>query len=383
MTYSGTYPRFSVNGFDGSNITLNGGSSINFVGGSYNNKYDNHRVGGIQGFGEKIKITLNGESAVNVTGTGSGVENDYYGVLLEGTAKSTANRNTVTLNGGSSINVERNGTNTAGSLIGIRSYANSDDKYAADITLNNSSVNVSGSGVSQGEKYAGVLSIGGADAHVTLNASQISVTGESANDDNKYAGIAVFQQNLSNTAIGGIALKNGSSVTVNAYGDGADAKVYGVVIAGTNQDFKLGHITLDGGSTITLNSDVASSNMIGIGAKGYAPVIELNGGSSVTINAHGEGTNGKYIGITAFDLPNTRTKPVTSRSMRDQASTYRVRALRSRNMSAFSTSALTAQTNMPVPSRSMTAPSISIGAATASKINMSASSRSAAAIRSR
>ncbi|MDO8290101.1 MAG: autotransporter domain-containing protein [Parvibaculum sp.] len=298
----------SIQGFDGSNIVLNGGSSINFIGGSYDNKYDDHQAGGIEAFGEKISITLNGESQINVTGLGDEatpseiVENDYYGVVFQNTALTSANRNTITLNGGSSINVSRNGTDTAGSMMGILSHAVDDDKYAADITLNNSSINVSGAGASDEEKYAGIFSVGGADAHVTLNASSVTVTGESAGDDNKYAGIAVFQQNLSDTAIGGIALANGSSVTVNAYGSGGSAEVYGVSIIGMDEDFKLGHITLGGGSTVTLNTDVESSNMFGIAAKGYAPVVEMNGGSGVTLNAHGEGITSKYIGITSVDF---------------------------------------------------------------------------------
>ncbi|MGV8995413.1 MAG: autotransporter domain-containing protein [Parvibaculaceae bacterium] len=284
-----------------SNIVLNGGSSINFAGGSYDNGYDGHRASGIGAFGEKIKITLNGESAINVTGTGEEtdvgqtIQNDYVGVFMTSTAEQIANSNTITLNGGSSINVTRAGVDTYGSITGIYANTVSDGKYAANITLNNSSVHVTGAGISNGEKYAGILSKG-ADARVTLNGSQIVVTGASVNDNNKYVGLTIVQQNNTSAASGGLTLANESSVTITANGTGQHATLIGAFVDNKYLSTKVGAVTMDGGSTITLNANGDTNGAVGIASKGYAPVITMSNGSAVTINAHGGSTNAKYFG---------------------------------------------------------------------------------------
>ena len=293
-----------VNEFDGTNITLNGGSTISFTGGGTDDDHDGYGAGGIEVFGEKNKITLNGASAINVTGNGTGVANNYIGISLTETAETAAARNTVTLNDGSSINVTRTGTNTYGHTMGIRAGAVDENKYAADITLNSSAVTVSAAGVSSGEKYLGIFNVGAA-ATVTLNDSQISVTGSSANDDNKYMGVVLFQSNLSNALTGGLTLKNGSSIVVNANGSGENAIIVGATVINSYGDTQVGPVTLDGGSTITLNANADTSIMAGLLSKGYKSAVELSGGSRVEINAYGAGSNGKYMGIFAVETSET------------------------------------------------------------------------------
>lgn len=302
-----TAAALSVDGLDGANIVLNGGSSINFIGGTYNNKYvDENNAGGINAFGEKISITLNGESAINVTGTGANVENNYYGISVQNIAQSLANRNTITLNGGSSINVHRNGTNTQGNTIGIASYANGEDKYAADITLNSSEINVVGASAADENKYIGIFTGGGLDGRITLNAgSSINVHGEGATQS-KYIGIMNVGIPDTNKYASAITLNDSF---INVYGvNGTENKYAGIFSIGGNSP-----ITLNGSSQINVGAhyDADLEEWVGGGAdaKGYLgivavnssdgvpPTIALNGTSSVNVTGAGNTDGGYYLGI--------------------------------------------------------------------------------------
>ena len=288
-------------------ITLNGGSQINFYGGTDNDVYDHNEFDGIYTHGRNIAITLNGSSTVNVVGTGTAGYNIYSGIRSVSEATTSATRPSVILNSGSSVNVLGSRDNVDGNdLYGILAYGDNPDNFAPTVTLNGgSSVNVHGRSGTSSNKYFGIASAGYAPS-VTLNGgSAINVIGE-GDSANKYLGVFLVNSDYDGLfADGAVTLNGGSSITLTSDAGSEDAVMAGILTKGYGSGRAGMSVALNGGSTITINSYSDGIGIVGVEMKGYGSTLSLNGGSSVLINAQGGGASNKYFGLVTLETAET------------------------------------------------------------------------------
>lgn len=313
---SGKYLGAAVYGADHT-ITLNGGSSINVIGNEYG---DGGKYVGAVVVGSDQTVTLNGGSSINVTGSQHGDGGKYIGIAAFGSGQA------VTLNG-SSINV----TSGGGMLAGVVMYNAGSSDTPSSITLNaGSAINVVGTG-SGDSKYIGIMAVGASSAptlafvgpgdnkyapSVTLNSSTISVSGSGYNG--KYVGVASMGDR------GNVTLNGDSAITLTG---GSDGHYFGIRTIGDSTT-----ITLNDTSSINVGSYRAKYS-VGIAASGDNASITLNGhasirsvsdkysvgiflyngsGSTVTLNDHASVVSTSYkYGSSGIDVFGSSNSTVT------------------------------------------------------------------------
>lgn len=266
----------------GSDLTLNGGSTINVYGGSAI-KYGNRAITGVSAFGEDFTITLNGGSSINVVGTGTSKYNTYVGASLDSSSDSKAGRPSITLNGASTINVSNSKYNSnSATLFGVRAQAFDSDKYAPDVVLNGgSSITLN---AENHARYAYGIYSEGLNANVTLSGgSVVRINGYGATNGGKYAGIYVREQGQSKALAGTVTLNGGSSVDINI-GGATNKRLNGIVSYGRSGDAATNVVLND--STIDIFTVGGHNNTIrGVYVYGSESSVTLNGTSSIDLYA--------------------------------------------------------------------------------------------------
>jgi outer membrane autotransporter protein len=299
----------------GGSITLNDGSSVQLIGGTYAGKYTNNFYG-ISAGGQDFTITLNDASSVTIDAYGTAGRGNYIGIDVESIAKYADERPVVTLNGTSQVVV--NGTSygsLSGNLVGISGDVLDDSKYAPEIVLNDQSnvqviANVSGSGQAVGIRnngfapivtlndssyvfvdgqdirYAIGIAADGPEAAISLNgASHVSVIGHYT----KYAtGLEVETDN-------GTVVLNGSSY-IQVAADYSDY-TFGLNVGGDDNT-----VTLNGSSKIDV-SGYDASYLYGASMRGSYNTLTMNGSSLVAVS----GEYARGYAVTMFGNNNTLT----------------------------------------------------------------------------
>jgi uncharacterized protein with beta-barrel porin domain len=285
-------------------ITLNGGSSVEV----YSANGTSNKYSGIYGGGIDNQVTLNGGSSVTI-GAYNSQESKYTGINIFSGGKYSDDAGSVTLNGGSSVNVNAS-HGTESKYVGVSVFASGENKYASDITLNDSTINIIGTGGDE-NKYFGVFSTGNANT-IALNGNSSIKILTTAESGGQAFGIVANGDDVS------IALNGSSSIDV--YGSAGlkySFPAIGIYATGDN-----GTVTLNGtsavrthgygsnntailvasetdGFTLTLNDSavVRADYGYGIAAIGNETSITLNGSSSVFGGTTGIVLNSSYSSI--------------------------------------------------------------------------------------
>lgn len=302
--YHEYYAGIAIDG-TGNTVTLNNHSHVDVIGQPLNGSYKYNFYAGVDVRGQNFSITLNGGSSVNVTGQGASYYNHYTGIYADNNSAVEADRPSIVLNGGSSINVKDSTSATdENHIVGIDSGTSSFYALAPTVTLNGgSSVNVTGQGGGSNGDYAIGIANAGVDARVTLNdGSSVNVFGKGAGDQGKYTGIVVGEYSYDSDVVGALTLNGGSTVTVNVDSAGSGSTSLGVTTTSFDPTGYVGALTLNGGSSVTVNVLSDSKYAWGLVAAGQQTNVTLNGGSSVTVNAGGGSTGvAKYVAARIID----------------------------------------------------------------------------------